>query len=58
MKVENEDPWWPIKGVPKDQKWPKMAKIDQNFEYLLFCSHPIHSGNKFSSFYSDLMRGE
>ena len=31
-------------------KGPKMANIDQNLEYFLFCSHPIHSGYKFLLF--------
>ena len=38
------------RGASKDQKWPKLAKIDQNYEFSEFCHHPFHSGKSFSLF--------
>ena len=40
-------PWGPNKGASKGQKWLKLSKI---FNFFLFGSHPIHSGNRFSLF--------
>ena len=53
--VENETrerrPLGTQQGGPKG---PKIAKIDQNPEYFLFCSYPvsIQSGNTFSLFFN------
>ena len=47
--VENDRrEWRPLGAQQAGLKGPKMAKIDQNLEFFLFCFHPIHSGNKFS----------
>ena len=47
--VENvRGEWRPLGAQQGSPKGPKKAKIDQNLEYFLFCSHPIYSGNKYS----------
>ena len=57
--VETESREWRTleaqqRGPPGAQQWgskgPKIAEIDQNLEFFLFRSHPIHSSSKFSLF--------
>ena len=49
--VEKERREWRSLGAQQEgPKGLKTAKIDQNHEFILFYSHPIHSGYKYSLF--------
>ena len=49
VNFQNEE-WGASRGPHGGPKVPKMAKIDQNLEFLGFCHHPYHSGKRFVLF--------
>ena len=55
MKDENENPWGPNKGVPKDQEWLKLTKI---LYFSNFSPIQITQTTNCHYFYADLMQGE
>ena len=47
VNLQNEG-WGPLGDLTGAPKGPKMAKIDQNLEFIGFCHHLFHSGKEFS----------